>query len=544
MSNFYPNLDIEPFSSETIRHALSNKYTSESFINSKQNYKNILKGLQPKAQTLLIERIHVSRDFLDSYAGYIVESFEFYPKYCNRIHFFSKGFDEDDLHRELSKPDSSFIKEIVGSYLGFIVVRPIPNSVIGLTILDPRIYIQEENAVLFGVRKYYTHLFGQKIELITLAYQEQDKGTSACATASIWYLLNQIAILPRYYLKSPILITHSAGDIGYNGDQLFPNKGLNQTQMNTALKKSNLGFHMFNMKDTKDTSSESLTLNAFSKGILYSYSFINIPILLVIKIKTNKLKGHHSIAVIGYKKPNSCKRKPTGRLFLVSELVTTFYAHDDQLGPFREIELIDGTREINHPFVKTNKEGGKVDPEEYVKIERIIAATYPKIRIKYSDILKILTGLDNIFMSYFEMICTKDREEAMSWDVRLLFSTDYKAKISSDVDMMDEHREKILSSIFPKYIWVATLLFGESQRIFDFIFDATDLQNSCFMMSIAEYQHKVSYFHDDIRKVLRNKKNLSHFEKFFSNMDRKIWMERLLTLLKPINALCGTNSLS
>lgn len=543
MEHSYQTLNIEPFDPETILHALSNKYTSESFISSKQNYKNIVKGLQRyKAQTLLIEKIHVSRDFLDSYAGYIVESFEFYPKYCNRIHIFSTEFNEDDLHRELSKPDSSFIKEIVGSYLGFIVVRPIPNSVIGLTILDPRIYIQEENVILFGVRKYYIHLFGQKIELITLAYQEQDKGTSACATASIWYLLNKIAILPRYYLKSPILITHSAGDIGYNGDQLFPNKGLNQTQMNTALKKSNLGFHMFNMKNTKDTSSESL--NAFSKGILYSYSFINIPILLVIKIKTNKIKGYHSIAVIGYKKPNSCKRKPTGRLFLVSELVTTFYTHDDQLGPFREIKLIDGTREINHPLVKRNKQEEKVDPEEYVKIERIIAATYPKIRIKYSDILKILTGLDNILMSYFEKISIKDRE-AMSWDVRLLFSTDYKAGISKDVNIMDEHREKILSSIFPKYIWVATLLFGESQRIFDFIFDATDLQNSCFMMYIAEYRHEIPYFQEEIRKVLRNEKNLSHFEKFFSNMDRKIWMEKLLTLLKPINILpARTNFLS
>ncbi len=77
------------------------------------------------------------------------------------------------------------IKELKESYLGFSVIKPLPVTFLGKTCL--KAYSNDSND---GSERHYIHrqyianLLGIQFSVDSVAYQEQDKVVSACATTS------------------------------------------------------------------------------------------------------------------------------------------------------------------------------------------------------------------------------------------------------------------------------------------------------------------------------------------------------------------------
>ena len=141
-----------------------------------------------EAKTIVIEPEYISKDYLHDYTSYYSLCYKEYPKVCSRVHFFSLDFNKRDFEILINNGSPSV--DIRNSYLGFIVVRPIPNTVIGFTVLKPYVHSTGFNQRNFwGLKKYPVHLFGIKLEVESLAFQEQDSVVSACATAAIWSML-------------------------------------------------------------------------------------------------------------------------------------------------------------------------------------------------------------------------------------------------------------------------------------------------------------------------------------------------------------------
>lgn len=522
----FKETDVQPFTKNNFAESLANKYTSAGFIKGKTNFIYVYKYLRYKlkVKTFLTEQKYVSRDFLDSYKGYFVQSFEQYPKYCKRLHFFSLECTGACILNELENPESDLIDNLIHNYQGFIVARPIPSSIFGLTVLKS---INPDLGDLFGVRTYKTFLLGREKEIVTLAYQEQDKMTSACATASIWYVLNKLANHPRYYLKSPIEITKIAGINANNGVRLFPNKGLAPYQMRIVIQKSHLEFKVSSCTHENIKSSDIT-------NIIYSYSHLGLPILLVTELSyKGKDKEYHSVAIVGTKKFKYVTNKqPSNEIYLKGDNATVFYAHDDQYGPFVEYEISGGSsgREINCPWSnQTIKKEGEII-KRTVEAQHIIVPLYSKIRVDYLAINGIITPLDKIFRVFFNKHKNLSKKRcSISWDIKLLMSQDYRANIRKDTKVPNPIRKNILSRLFPKYIWTATLHYGDT-LIFDFIFDATSLNNSCFLEDIIEYHHEHPFFGEFLRIALYE--NIPFLMEQFARYDGQIWINRIFKLLQ------------
>src|SRR5204863_7244610 len=88
------------------------------------------------AQTIVVEKRYVDGDYLEDFASYYVRCFKPYERQCKRLHFFSLSitaaqFEQFVLGRLANKDR----KAIEDAYLGFCVARPLPNAIVGRTIL-------------------------------------------------------------------------------------------------------------------------------------------------------------------------------------------------------------------------------------------------------------------------------------------------------------------------------------------------------------------------------------------------------------------------
>ena len=129
-------MEVQDFTLPNFSKALSNNYTSEDIVKEKNHFTYLsgylgIYGLD--AKTIVIENDYVSKDYLHDFVSYYSLCFENYPKTCKRLHFFNLNFSKEEFISALVTSDKS--QEIWDSYLGFIVVRPIPTKVIGYTVL-------------------------------------------------------------------------------------------------------------------------------------------------------------------------------------------------------------------------------------------------------------------------------------------------------------------------------------------------------------------------------------------------------------------------
>ncbi|MBL7802055.1 MAG: hypothetical protein JNL95_15155 [Chitinophagales bacterium] len=311
---------------------------------------------------------YISRDFLDDYTGYFVKCYENYDKVCKRIHFFSNEFTQNDFEK-LEINNKTNLKGLFKDYKGCMVVKRIPYSIIGYTLLDTYPDKGKTKKNLYGTKEYNINLFGLNLPVKSLAYQEQDSVVSACATTAIWNVLSKAADNPRTLLKSPIEITTSAGNIDAVNGRMFPNKnGLSIEQMINALYEAKLVTehklgHNGNESNV-EIKSEPFD-NDYLKQLIYAYAPIGIPQILILKTyekglesggsnkKKKNLKptnGLHAVTIVGFKNsdnPNFLNNQlqvkkidsKSIKKYFKSRYIERIYCHDDQFGPFVKCNL-------------------------------------------------------------------------------------------------------------------------------------------------------------------------------------------------------------
>jgi hypothetical protein len=97
------------------------------------------------AKTMVVESPYVDRHYAQEFAGYYSTTFRTPTAHATRLHFFDRAL-EDDEWNERFGASTLANQDIDDSYLGYVVVRPIPNCPIGRTALvafpgkDGRVY--------------------------------------------------------------------------------------------------------------------------------------------------------------------------------------------------------------------------------------------------------------------------------------------------------------------------------------------------------------------------------------------------------------------
>lgn len=86
------------------------------------------------AATLVTEPYYFDNDYLSEFTAFYSASAAGYQNVCKRLHFFGTDFDRKALEAALANEPSAQ-QLLRDSYLGFVVVRPIPSSPLGRTVL-------------------------------------------------------------------------------------------------------------------------------------------------------------------------------------------------------------------------------------------------------------------------------------------------------------------------------------------------------------------------------------------------------------------------
>ena len=152
--------------------------------------------------TVVVEEEYIDHDFLEDFSAYYVRCFTAYQKTCSRLHFFSHEFDEGYFSKILKgeiKPNS-----LQNNYLGFVVVKPLPNTVIGRTCLVNYPSNGNRDRKFPVLNEIVAHLFGIRLTVMSQPFQEQDTEVAACASSALWSVFHGTGRLFQHSIPSPV----------------------------------------------------------------------------------------------------------------------------------------------------------------------------------------------------------------------------------------------------------------------------------------------------------------------------------------------------
>lgn len=452
------------------------------------------------ARCIVEEEQYISKAYISDYSSYYSTSFFPFERFCRRLHFFDCEFDtrEELLHYVLDA-DSTYLQD---HYLGFIVVRPLPNNLIGTTILKTYDKEKEEGSNTFRyyntVRDYDVNFFGRRLTVSSLAFQEQDAVVAACASTALWCAFNHLSKLFQIPQVTPYEITKAAGSHPFNAGRQFPNRGLNVQQVCKAIEASGLVTEL--RAKSEQVKGQDLGDRKYFKRIVYAYSRAGIPVLLGINI--NGI-GEHLVCLTGYEKQRQTIERRE-EMSLTADLIDKLYVHDDQVGPFSRLHIrpegstvgavikdpITGFEIPLHKeaeILETSWPDGRGTEKRKADLISIIIPVYNKIRIRYEDVMKRVAEIDTLL--YKGEVPLNE----VTWDVFLTSGNDYKRcllkrnkKEDGRFFINDRLREKVAAARYPRYIWVARAS-TPHERSFDILFDSTDIANGFFCLDINCY---------------------------------------------------------
>lgn len=432
------------------------------------------------AKSIILESHYVDKDYLEDYSSYYVKCFNDYGSRCGRLHFFSSEVDHSKVDSVLDSYDEGEVKKLQSSYLGFVVVKPLPETFIGKTCLRLYSAFLEEASRSVLKRMYNVNFFGIKLKVESVAFQEQDRVLSACATTSIWSALHSIEWNDVRNVSSCGKITSSAVNHISNSSNRFPNNGLTNKQILRALDVEGLKYHECNVVSLKE--------EGFFETVK-CYVDSGLPLILGARIYDISSQekaveiGGHAVTVLGYKDLGD---------------QSAIYIHDDRIGPFaraafketREFCSDDSGIDQAWCLVLQEKDDDSEwkEPHQILVAESLIAISHHKTRIPeiyarntcefvvagYQHKIKKLSSADSGASAFADKV---------DYSVNMEQVSDLKARVlKSDA----KNKKEVLLKSLARFLWVASIRF-DGEVVFDIVFDATDIPQGDAVVAIINY---------------------------------------------------------
>jgi hypothetical protein len=281
--------------------------------------------LSDSVEALLLEFLYIDKDYRSTYYNFYAKKGLRYDPFCVRIHCFRHspvlGNDLVLMHAK----GHGYEQQLNDEYLGFIVVRPLPRTPIGRTLLDPRAIrgftgnvIRSNNVV---------HVLGRRVQVRAYPYMQQHTDISVCAHVACWSVLRHYSQrFPQHaeYLTHDITMMASPDDPG----GLVPSRGLQIENARSIFSRGGTYPDMY-VRERKKSDAD------FFRS-LFSYVASGFPVFAAMS------KKGHAITVIGYGMEES--RRPSlipdqGRFRYVWDYSTKLVVMDDNHAPYRTIGL-------------------------------------------------------------------------------------------------------------------------------------------------------------------------------------------------------------
>lgn len=492
-----PKFEVYAYTHEKLLDLLAaNSEASREVVGKKPHatyFEEYFQNVHP--ETILVEHNYIDRDFLEDYSSFYVRCFHDYKSICTRLHFFSSVFTKPVFDAALrGQRDGAFKESLRNGYLGFIVVKPLPRSVIGRTCLKP--YPSAGHRYFPILRPYDVSLFGIPLKVEeTLAFQEQDTVAAACATSALWSTFQGTGMKFQHRIPPPVEITKAALARFPMDERDLPNHGLRGWQMAHAI--SSVGLEPFPVNINDPVSNEFCLQSS-------AYAYLNggIPVPLLIHLHdlaAGKDVGGHAVAITGFSLGRPAPVAYGNFDFLLkASRIDKLYAHDDGVGPFARMELRTWQ---NHPvsgapfqspvlalttsWQDCNGALGNV----YALPDSLLLPLYHKIRIPFRTALQVIRAFDE-FTRLGQVAAALSLPARIEWDIYLTEVNDVKQEVAGSGTLPGAYRRDVLLEPMPKYIWRGTAE-ANGMKILDVLLDATDIEQGPLMVRAIEYDQNV-----------------------------------------------------
>ncbi len=368
-----------------------------------------------------------------------------------------------------------------------------------------------------------SNIFGHDFNIDSIAFQQQDSVVSACATIALWTALQKPADKFGYYLPTPYEITQSANEQMSNSRPI-PSSGLEFRQIINAIRRYGMEIEAVDYQDN-DTQKNSKYLNPESfTALCYAYLRGGFPIFLGINIENF---GFHAVTILGYKMGmrNECTSYPAMKdmeykLPVTGSKITSFYIHDDNIGPFARFHLhyINKTILSCEDYRNEKQQGMKKITPIF-----IVIPLYHKIRINFWDIRKHLYSFD-FLISNLQILNESDNKKR-EWDCYIEEVNNYKKmalKNSYIVPIPDHIRLDIQKIFFPRFIWQCTFFVNDNPYM-EILADATEAKTNFPFFYLFFYDDEFrdafidSILHPEMINFL-NQSQLHFFKQVFQHL--------------------------
>ncbi len=444
-------------------------------------------------KAMVVEHDYTDRNFLEDYAAYYVRCFEGYSRVCTRLHFFSRTMDRRALQAAIVSDDAKALQD---SYLGFVVIKPLPLTVIGRTCLTPFPATEERPRSFPTVQPQPVDLYGLKLEVPTLPFQEQDREVAACASSALWTMLHSTSRLFQHAMPSPVEITKAATAHARVDGRTFPNGGgLNTLQIADAIRSVGLepfgigvssvprlaiqadeyadGAQAPNIRAIEDDGSPERAAQMQLELKLAVLAYLRSGIACALLARTTDQvgdelvkRGNHAVAITGYSlsdAPSTEGYLSSGTRFTAARL-DRLYVHDDQTGPFTSFTFEEGNMLVAEDFSAPDVQRRLAEPIN------LVVPLYHKIRIPLRQVVELTVALDEALETIRPVLGLKERLE---WDVQLISLEAFRDGIAAS-KLAQATKLDLLTLSLPRFLWrMKASLKGKA--VFELLLDATDL---------------------------------------------------------------------
>jgi hypothetical protein len=417
---------------------------------------------QLACKSIVVENHYIDRDYISDVALFYSRSLRAYPNFCQRLHFFREPIDQAHWQQLViesnggrNKTSEEFLQN---AYVGFCVVRPLPGSPIGRTVLltfGKR--TQSGDTRVFGaVREYLVHLGGFELKVEGLAFQQQDQGVSACATTALWTAMHAVARKEALAIPTPADITQAASRYVLASGRSLPSEGLNIQQICEATRAAGL----------EPLVMRSLSLEQDRAQLL---AYISSGFAPVLAIQTMSGIGHAVCAVgvkLGKIHPQS---DPNLHFRDHASAVSVVYIHDDRLGPYASADLYGYTQAPGKIRTALRIRWPSTQNEmEHAILDAIIVPVPAKLRLTVTRMRELGLALAETAGQIFSQF---DRNVGLN--TRYLKGTEYR-KLCLDFGLSNDGLYDLLcGTALSRYIGIVEICTLEGP-LFDVLLDATE----------------------------------------------------------------------
>lgn len=435
----------------------------------------------------LLESAYFDNDFLAEFAAYYSTSARGYRNLCSRVHFFSSGYSEELFHEALGG-NARAHEQLRSAYLGFSVIRPIPVTPIGRTVLKWFDNRRITERVTTPSRPYTVHICGLPLEVTGLAWQQQDAAVAACATVGLWTILHSSAFDDSHFIPTTVEITRAAEGFGARP---FPSPGLTLEQMQEAIKKLRLAPILSTGSLREAVSSRTAFVREDFANICSSFIRSGYPVLLGCELLTKNAGGDyeshggHAVCAVGIRE--SERARAAGPLVISQDAeVATFYIHDDNIGPNVRFRLIDFSPEGSNPGFKIaaleREEPDYLKPNEIdasyrVLIPRaLVIAVHENFRVSPGKVARLGKELAGFA---FQLLMGAGKSPLIAYSARFFEVSDYLMNgvgvpLSGKGALLSKVRLR-LSQMDPMCLHIGVIRLSlDDMPLMDVILDTTD----------------------------------------------------------------------